>query len=292
MDPYSSVLSSISQARDGNRIRPTMSLYKLPLGMELPCEQCGATVTLKEIRSTTSVSLPPLRCWSDCGCTGKRIDIDTALSIASGAYQAAQRVEVIPDPVPIARFTFETFDPERLAAGVNLYDKVLGWMQAIEALAVAPGFHHKPRACVYFHSPVKGCGKTHLAGALVNYARASGKSAVMVDEISYIETYWAAKLEDRKRLSDLPGRRAWLTVIDDLGQRENTTPGLRDAWYSVFNPRWLGRGFTIITSNYKPDELLARGTINEATHSRIGDMTQGRVLTFEGVDQRLIWRDA
>src|SRR5690242_13693421 len=114
MDP---VLENLNKARDGTRIKPTMSLYKLPLGMELPCEQCGALIVLKEIRSRTSATLPPLRCWSDCGCTGKRIDLDTALSLASSGYQAAQRVEVIPDPVPIARFTFETFDPARLAGG-------------------------------------------------------------------------------------------------------------------------------------------------------------------------------
>jgi hypothetical protein len=60
--------------------------------------------------------------------------------------------------------------------------------------------------------------------------------------LAYIERYWATPLEERARLSVRPSEWAWLTVLDDLGQRESTGPGLRDAWYDIINPRWLKRG--------------------------------------------------
>lgn len=121
----------------------------------------------------------------------------------------------------------------------------------------------------------------------MNEARQAGRLVAFADETAYIERYWAAPMEEKAKLSALPGERAWLTVLDDLGQRESTGPGLRDAWYDVVNPRWLKRGWTVITSNWTPDELLARGTINEATYSRIVQMTRGQLVTFTGNDQRL-----
>ena len=72
-----------------------------------------------------------------------------------------------------------------------------------------------------------------------------------------------------------------------MGDRENTPPGLRDAWYDLIGPRWLKRGWTIITSNCTLDELAARGTIDDRVYSRLYQMTGGKIVTFDGADQRL-----
>jgi DNA replication protein DnaC len=56
----------------------------------------------------------------------------------------------------------------------------------------------------------------------------------------------------------------------------------------VINRRWLARRWTIVTSNYTLDELEAQGTIDDATASRLRQMTRGEYLYFDGEDQRLV----
>jgi len=265
-----------------------MNLHDLPLGTVQPCLTCGGMIELCEYTAQWPSGPKTLRYWSDCRCIGGAIARDRELSDRSIGLQADQRTEIIADPVPIAQFTFETFDASRLLNGAQLLAIVCGWLDAISRLLVAPSYSDKPRCCLYFYSPGKGRGKTHLAGAVVNQVRANNRKAVLVDEISYIESYWAADFEAKQKLSALPGEKAWLTVIDDLGQRESTGPGLRDAWYDIVNPRWLKRGWLVVTSNHKPDELVERGTINAATYSRLVQMTHGKLLTFDGADQRLM----
>ena len=279
-------------ARDGQRISIATSLYSLDLGAVETCRRCGTPIQLKEIRSQWPAGEKVLRCWSDCPCIGIAISRDQALSLMSGSYQADQRSEIIADPVPIRQFTFETFDPMRIANGARLLWKVKTWLETIGEHTIAPAYGDKPTHALYFYSAGKGRGKTHLAAAIVNQVRATGRRAVLVDEMDYIESYWAASFEDKKRLSDLPGTRAWLTVLDDVGQRESTTAGLRDAWYDVINARWLKRGWLVITSNWTPDQLRDNGTINDATYSRLAQMTQGTMIQFDGSDQRLTYGEA
>lgn len=282
-DPFDKTLDKILSGRNG--LRPTLtSQSDTPLGTTRLCDRCKQAVEWKEYVSSHGKSV---RYWSDCACVHGAIVRDKQLSDESAALQANQRTEVIADVVDLTAFTLASFDPTRLSNGAKLLSIVAGWLSAIQALPFATSYHEKPRACLYFYSAGKGRGKTHLAGAILNEARRMGKLATFADEVAYIEGYWAAPLEQRAKLSALPGEKAWLTVIDDLGQRENTGPGLRDAWYDVINPRWLKRGWTVITSNWTPDELLARGTINEATYSRMVQMTCGQTIDFTGADQRL-----
>lgn len=256
------------------------------MGDSIACPRCGEIVTATEYTSSYGKTV---RYWSGCSCLGEAADRSAAFSAAASRYQADQRSENAGDTRSLLGFTFETFDPLRLAGGEKLVTAARRWLEQIQPLSVAPSYtdDDAPRPCLYFHSAGKGRGKTHLAGALVNVARQAGRLVAFADEIAYIERYWAATLEEKAKLSALPGERAWLTVLDDLGQRESTGAGLRDAWYDVVNQRWLKRGWTIVTSNWTPDELLTRGSINEATYSRIVQMTRGRLITFTGNDQRL-----
>lgn len=261
-----------------------MMLYSLPLGSTETCRGCGAVIELREMPDYAG---RPFRYWSDCPCIGKAADRSAELTAAARLLHARQRGELVDDTLDLASFTFERFAPERLDNGEAVIAIVRGWLQAINGLPVAPSYHQKPRACLYLYSAGKGRGKTHLAAAVLNAARAAGRSAVLIDEIGYIERYWAAGLDERAHISALPGDRAWLTVIDDLGQRESTGAGLRDAWYDIVNPRWLKRGWTIVTSNYTPAELLARGTLSEAAESRLTQMCHGKWIELQGRDQRL-----
>ena len=248
------------------------------------CVRCNAVVEWKEYRNAVGRTV---RYWSGCVCIHGVIERDQAISAASVGLHADQRTEVIADVIDLAQFTLATFRPGQLTNGDKLLTVVSGWLQAIQALSCSSSYYEKPRCCLYFYSNGKGRGKTHLAAALLNEARRMGKLAAFADEINYIEGYWAAPLEERARISALPAEKAWLTVFDDMGAKESTGAGLRDAWYDLINPRWLKRGWTVITSNYTPDGLLERGTINEATYSRMVQMTNGQLIAFDGTDQRL-----
>lgn len=281
----SNILRRLLNGRDGRRSIRT-SPYSVELGTLMCCPRCQAVL---EVAEYTNSAGQTLRYWTECVCLFGGAERSAALTAASAAQQVAARVELVEDTTDLSAFTFETFDPHRLTGGPGLVAAAGRWLGLIQPLAVAAPYPDEdaPRPCLYFYSAGKGRGKTHLAGALVNEARHAGRLVAFADEIAYIERYWAASLEEKARLSGLPGERAWLTVLDDLGQRESTGPGLRDAWYDIINPRWLKRGWTVITSNWTPDELLTRGTINEATYSRIVQMTRGQLVTFNGNDQRL-----
>lgn len=281
-DPFDRTLDKILSGRNGARNLPTNS--DRPVGSTSVCDRCKAVVEWKEYRNAVGRTV---RFWSDCACIYGAIAKDQAISAASVGLHADQRTEVIADVVNLAQFTLSSFSPAKLTNGERLIAVVSGWLTAIHALPYAPSYYEKPRCCLYFYSSGKGRGKTHLAAALLNEARGMGKLAAFADEINYIESYWAAPLEARARMSALPADKAWLTVFDDMGAKESTGAGLRDAWYDLINPRWLKRGWTVITSNHTPDDLLSRGTINDATYSRIVQMTQGQLITFDGVDQRL-----
>lgn len=230
-----------------------------------------------------------LRYWSDCRCLSEALDRDAKIAEAIPRLLAQQHGALTTDLSAIEHLPLDTFDKSKLQAtnGGNPHDVAVRWLSRIAESARAD-YHDGPPAALYFYSPGKGRGKTHLAAGIALEARKLGKFVAWCDEISYVERYWAADLEEKARLSRLMGERAWLTVLDDLGQRENTPASLRDAWYDVVNPRWLERGWTIITSNRTLDELLGHGTINDATYSRLAQMTRSRILEFVGTDQRLV----
>jgi hypothetical protein len=192
----------------------------------------------------------------------------------------------------IAHLTFDTFDGTRLRSTRSSDHPLLLTRQWLVAINHLPhGDLHDatlPPPALFLYSPGKGCGKSHVAAASANLAQAWGKLAVWVEESSYLERRWSCPMTDLEQVTALPGDRAWLTVIDDLGQRAKASESVADAWYAVINRRWLRAGWTIFTSNRLPDELLLQGTINEATYSRLMHLIRKRVLFFDGPDQRLV----
>lgn len=191
----------------------------------------------------------------------------------------------------IVPFTFDTFDARWLQSARREEHPLTiarRWLHGIGNLLHGSYRDETlPAPGLYFYSPGKGRGKTHLAGAIANAARAKGKLVAFLEETSYLERRRSCQLMEIERLTALPGDHAWLTVIDDLGQRGKASESVADAWYAVINRRWLKAGWTIFTSNRFPEELVAQGTINEATYSRLMQMIGMRVVFFDGEDRRL-----
>ncbi len=234
---------------------------------------------------------PPtvIRYWTDCSCWLQECDRAMRRNTGAQDHAADYRVDpILCDIRQYQTFTLDTFDSSRLTNGDKLVAAGRKWLGEIGTLPFADRSYADPRCCLFFYSAGKGRGKTHLAAAIALAARAMEKTISIVDETGFLESYWAAGFEAKQQLTAAPSEKAFLTVFDDMGSREKTPDGLRDLWYDLIGPRWLKRGWTIITSNWTLDELAARGTIDDRVYSRLVQMTGGRIVTFEGIDQRLV----
>jgi DNA replication protein DnaC len=89
----------------------------------------------------------------------------------------------------------------------------------------------------------------------------------------------------------VPGQQSWLTVLDDLGRMNPGKGGVASVWDGLINRRWLARRWMIVTSNYTIDQLAERGTLSEASTSRLKQMTRDEYVLFDGDDQRLVGLD-
>jgi DNA replication protein DnaC len=283
---YDKVLTGIASA--ASLARP-ISKKASEVGAQAECPRCHELIEFRQLGTLEHV----IRYWSDCSCW--LAECDRAASRNRGAQEHASDYRAEPifsDVRQYQAFTFDTFDNSRLVGGDKLVAAGRRWLEQASALPFASRDYADPRCCLFFHSAGKGRGKTHLAAAIALAARAAGKTISIVDETGFLESYWAAGFEQRALLTSGPADKAWLTVFDDMGSREKTPEGLRDLWYDLIGPRWLKRGWTIVTSNWTLDELAARGTIDDRAYSRLYQMTGGKIVTFDGADQRLITQEA
>ncbi len=257
------------------------------------CPACGAE------QGTVPIYVPMYQrteyWWADCPCRLAAIaDDELQREALINRYDQRQKEEKMKDDSMrrIAHLTLDTFEPGWLNSETpaqHPYAVATAWLSRI--LPAPHGDYRTatlPPAALYLYSPGKGRGKTHLAAAITNAARDAGKRVAFVEEHAYLQARWGRPIGEAEQLTERLGEQAWLTVIDDLGQRAKAGASVADAWYALFNRRWMQARWTIITSNRTPDELVAQGTINEATYSRIAQMTNKEIITFHGVDQRLV----
>lgn len=282
-EPVSSMDTLYNQLQRQQGTDRGVRLDDLAVGEIIQCPSCNQPIEVK--LSQAAYKGRRMKLLSDCACV-LRPEAAQAFDRASNAYQAETRSGAASDMRAIRHMTFDTFDWTRYPDANNPAGEARAWIDAVLPLPVAD-YHDGPVACLYFYSPGKGRGKTHLASAIAHVASAFPRSVTFANEMDWIDRYWAAEFELKRDMTDAAASRSWLTIIDDLGQRENPSAGLRNAWYSVFDTRWLKRGWTLVTSNWTPEQLLERGTINEATHSRLRQMMNGVIVQFYSGDYRL-----
>ena len=262
----------------------------IPIGTQAPCPNCHQ----ERVREITPPNARGVQLchWSACDCT-EALRIDQSATVER-ARKAKQRYDDLllgdPGASKISDLTLAAFVPQLLTAAPNSphpYDAASAWLAA--ALDTGQSGRDVPiTPALYFYSPTKGVGKTHLAGALYWQARERHKRVAFVEEQSFLSAVWntpfGPRLDD---MLTLPSESAWLSVIDDLGRRD---PGERDGvaktWNEIISRRYLSHAWTIFTSNYTPDELLKRRTLDEASYSRLCHMTRQQLIIFVGSDQR------
>ncbi len=116
-----------------------------------------------------------------------------------------------------------------------------------------------------------GCGKTHLASAIINHHYQAKKPALFVVVPDFLDHLRSAFNPESKVSYDQlfeKVKTAPLLVLDDFGE-QTTTPWAREKLYQVINYRYNARLATIITTRYSLEEILERAEV--AISSRLVD---------------------
>jgi DNA replication protein DnaC len=116
-----------------------------------------------------------------------------------------------------------------------------------------------------------GCGKTHLAAAIVNHHYQARKPALFVVVPDFLDHLRSAFNPESKVSYDRLFERvktAPLLVLDDFGE-QTTTPWVREKLYQVINYRYNARLATVITTRYSLEEILEQ--VEVSISSRLVD---------------------
>ena len=121
-----------------------------------------------------------------------------------------------------------------------------------------------------------GCGKTHLAAAVANYAVGMGVPTLFLTVPDLLDTLrFAYNAEDTTfegRFEEI--RNARLLVLDDFGT-QNATGWAQEKLFQIVNYRYINKLPTVVTTNLLLDEIEAR------IRSRLSDpdlVTQSRIM--------------
>ena len=118
-----------------------------------------------------------------------------------------------------------------------------------------------PREWLVFMG-VPGCGKTHLAAAIVNYRYQANQPALFVVVPEFLDHLRSTFNPESKVSYDQlfeKVKKSPLLVLDDFGE-QSTTPWAKEKLYQVLNYRYNARLATVITSRFSLDELEGSGS--------------------------------
>ena len=171
--------------------------------------------------------------------------------------------------------TFENFDMKRLNLPLEQRQN-LG-----EAYRVARRFAESPDGWLVLHGG-HGCGKTHLAAAIVNYQRQRGNAVPFLDTgelLDHLRSSFGP--ESRVSYDELfeSVKQSPLLVLDDFGQQAASS-WARDKLYQLINYRYNARLPTVNTTSLSLDE------IEDRISSRLVDPRLSLMWYIEAPDYR------
>ncbi len=123
---------------------------------------------------------------------------------------------------------------------------------------------------------VNGCGKTHLAAAIVNYRYQNKKPALFIVVPDFLDHLRSTFSPESKTSYDQffeSVKSTPLLVLDDFG-KQTTTPWAQEKLYQVINHRYNARLPTIVTTNCERDE------IDSPIRSRLADPSISNFFTI------------
>ncbi len=149
--------------------------------------------------------------------------------------------------------TFESFDWKRVNLPPEQRENLA------EAYRLALNFAKSPEGWLVFQG-VNGCGKTHLAAAIVNYRYKMGKPALFIVVPDFLDHLRSTFTPESKISYDHlfeAVKSTPLLVLDDFGEQA-TTPWAQEKLYQVINHRYNARLPSVITTCCSLEEIESR----------------------------------
>lgn len=173
------------------------------------------------------------------------------------------------------RLTFETFQVD--APG----NDGEGRRSLAAAMDAAHAFAEAPEGWLVLHGGY-GCGKTHLAAAIVNHRLKRGQSTlflVVPDLLDHLRGTFApdSSIAYDDRFETI--RDAGVLVLDDLGAQA-PTPWAGEKLFQLLNHRYNAELPTVITTNQNLDDL------DDRLRSRLGHFGFVRLFEISAIDYR------
>jgi DNA replication protein DnaC len=104
-----------------------------------------------------------------------------------------------------------------------------------------------------------GCGKTHLAAAIANFAVNNGMPTLFITVPDLLDSlrfaYGDPETTFERRFEEI--RNADLLILDDFGT-QNATPWAQEKLFQIINYRYINKIPTVITTNLMLDEIEGR----------------------------------
>jgi DNA replication protein DnaC len=160
--------------------------------------------------------------------------------------------------------TFDKFDWQR----INLLPEQRQNLE--QAFRLSLDFAKSPEDWLVFMGET-GCGKTHLASAIVNYRYQANQPALFIVVPEFLDHLRSTFSPESKISYDKLFERvktAPLLIMDDFGE-QSSTPWAREKLYQVINYRYNARLATVITTRYSLEEILEE--IEVSVSSRLVD---------------------
>lgn len=176
------------------------------------------------------------------------------------------------------KMTFENFNLRRHNLTPEQRDNLK------QAYDLAVEYAKSPEGWLVFAGD-NGCGKTHLAAAIVNYRYQNKKPALFVVVPDFLDHLRSAFSPDSKRSYDdlfENTKKVSFLVLDDFG-KHSTTPWAQEKLYQVINSRYNSRLPTVITTTLSAEELDGLDT---AIVSRFVDPTLSLIFNIMAPDYR------
>ncbi len=214
--------------------RPTADLTGDP-----NCPHCGG---LGYLRADVPVGHPDFGKLVICECRRRQI-----------AEGVRRRLFSLSHLDELQHLTFETFQPRgRIGLGEKqadsleaAYNQARRYAQSLDGWLLLIGPY--------------GCGKTHLAAAIANFAVGMGVPTLFLTVPDLLDSLrFAYDAEDttfEERFETV--RNAQLLVLDDFGT-QNATPWAQEKLFQIVNYRYINRLPLVVTTNLSLDEIEPR----------------------------------
>ncbi len=186
------------------------------------------------------------------------------------AERRSERLALYSGIGPLARLTFGNLIERGRSANAREQE------QYRRCVADARAFGDAPDGWLVI-SGASGCGKTHIAAAIVNRMLERGEPALFVvvpDLLDHLRSAYQPGAEIGYDALFERVRNAPLLVLDDLGTQA-PTPWAQEKLFQLINHRFNARLATVVTTNLLPEQ------IDDRLRTRLTDTSIARVYALE-----------